>query len=134
MTVHYGISKSRPWYGCTRATATYGEPLCQSLSAAPLDELAAGLSPHFAPSFIKMDIEGAEGAALEGARRLIARHRPILAICLYHRQSDLWRIPLLIESICPGYRHYLRAHETDGWQTVGYAVPPERLKAACPGC
>ena len=93
------------------------------IDAVRLDDLAGDM----APTFIKMDIEGAEMDALEGARQIIARHRPILAICLYHRQSDLWRIPLLIHSIYPGYRYFLRTHETDGWQTVGYAVPPERL-------
>jgi len=99
------------------------------VDAAPLDELVLDM----APTFVKMDIEGAEAEALEGARQLISRHRPILSICLYHRQSDLWRIPLLIHSIYPGYRHFLRPHETDGWQTVGYAVPPERLKVPVPG-
>jgi hypothetical protein len=77
-----------------------------------------------------MDIEGAEVEALNGARNLIARHHPILSICLYHRQSDLWRIPLIIHSMYPGYCFYLRSHEEDGWQTVAYAVPPERLTAA----
>ena len=96
------------------------------VEAVRLDDLVGDLRP----TFIKMDIEGAEGDALEGARRTIARHRPLLAVCLYHRQSDLWRIPLLIHSIDPGYRYFLRTHETDGWQTVGYAVPPERLNPA----
>jgi FkbM family methyltransferase len=91
----------------------------------PLDALARDR----APSFIKMDIEGAEVDALEGARNVIATHHPILSICIYHRQSDLWRIPLLIDSIYPGYRHFLRSHEEDGWQTVTYAVPPERVRA-----
>jgi len=109
----------------TAAISEGGDIVIDSM---PLDQL----SPDLSPTFIKMDIEGAEAEALEGARQLISKHRPILAICLYHRQSDLWRIPLLIHSICPGYRYYLRTHETDGWQTVGYAVPPERLKDPLP--
>ena len=107
-------------------TATIAEDGDTVIDAVPLDDLVQEL----APTFIKMDIEGAEVDALKGARHVIAKHRPVLAICLYHRQSDLWRIPLLIHSIHPDYRYYLRAHETDGWQTVGYAVPPERLKLA----
>ena len=95
------------------------------VETAPLDELASDA----APTFIKMDIEGAEMDALEGARKVISRHHPLLAICVYHRQSDLWRIPLLIRSMWPGYRFYLRTHEPDGWQTVCYAIPPERLKS-----
>ena len=100
-----------------------------AIEAVPLDDLIHDT----APTFIKMDIEGAEVDALEGARTLIARHQPILSICLYHRQNDLWRIPLLIHSIHPGYRHFLRAHEEDGWQTVGYAIPPARLKCLSSG-
>jgi hypothetical protein len=34
---------------------------------------------------------------------------------------------LLIHSIDSGYRYFLRSHEEDGWQTVAYAIPPERL-------
>ncbi len=96
------------------------------IDARALDDLPLGK----APTFVKMDIEGHEVDALKGSRKLIARHHPILSVCLYHRQSDLWRIPLLIHSFYPGYRYYLRSHEEDGWQTVGYAVPPERLNDA----
>jgi len=79
------------------------------------------------PTFIKMDIEGAEPAALESARAVIGRHQPILAICLYHLQDHLWNIPLLISELCPSYRLFIRPHEGDGWQLVCYAVPPQRL-------
>jgi FkbM family methyltransferase len=81
-----------------------------------------------APSHIKMDIEGAELEAIEGARGVIARHSPVLAICSYHRQPDLWRIPALIHSINPGYRLFLRPHLIEGWDLVCYAVPPERTR------
>ena len=39
--------------------------------------------------FIKMDIEGAEVAALTGARETLRRFRPRLAIAVYHREGDL---------------------------------------------
>ena len=79
------------------------------------------------PSHIKMDIEGAELGALEGARGVIAERRPVLAICSYHRQSDLWRIPELIHSIDADYRLFLRPHLLEGWDLVCYAVPVERI-------
>ncbi|MGH9772901.1 MAG: FkbM family methyltransferase [Candidatus Acidiferrales bacterium] len=88
-----------------------------------LDE---GLLEEARPTHLKMDIEGAELDALAGSRDVIARDTPILAICSYHRQSDLWRIPLLIHSIHPDYRMYLRPHLVEGWDVVCYAVPPER--------
>jgi FkbM family methyltransferase len=88
-----------------------------------LDSVAYGLD---APTFIKMDIEGAEPSALLGASRTIARHSPILAICAYHQQDHLWRIPALIHKLNPAYRLYLRPHRIEGWDSVCYAVPPER--------
>jgi FkbM family methyltransferase len=78
-------------------------------------------------SMIKMDIEGGEYDALVGARHVIQRDRPILAICVYHSQEDIWRLPLLIRSLCPEHRMYLKAYRGDGIQTVVYAVPPERV-------
>jgi DNA invertase Pin-like site-specific DNA recombinase len=41
MQVRYSGRKSLPWYGCTRNTSDYGDPLCQSLSGPALDELVA---------------------------------------------------------------------------------------------
>jgi len=78
-------------------------------------------------SMIKMDIEGGEYDALIGAQNVIQRDRPILAICIYHTQEDIWRIPLLINKLCPEHRMYLKAYCGDGIQTVVYAVPPERV-------
>jgi FkbM family methyltransferase len=78
-------------------------------------------------SMIKMDIEGAEYDALRGAEKTIERDQPILAICVYHTQSDIWRIPLLVKSMVPEYSFFLRTYEGDGFQTVMYAVPPHRL-------
>lgn len=77
-------------------------------------------------TYIKMDIEGSEYDALLGARHVIQRDHPLLAVCVYHNQHDIWRIPLLIRQMVPEYRMYLRQHDADGWQTVAYAVPPNR--------
>jgi hypothetical protein len=74
-----------------------------------------------------MDIEGAEYDALLGATTIIKRDRPVLAICVYHTQSDIWRIPLLIRSIDPTYSLFLRSYDGDGLQTVVYAVPKDRV-------
>lgn len=89
----------------------------------PLDELFRSRPV----TMIKMDIEGAEFDALLGATNVIQRDRPILAICVYHAQNDIWRIPLLVKEMVPEYCFYLRSYEGDGFQTVMYAVPPERL-------
>lgn len=89
----------------------------------PLDAMFG--SKHV--SMIKMDIEGGEFNALLGARKVIQRDRPILAVCVYHLQHDLWRLPLLMRRMVPSYRMYLKAYRGDGIQTVVYAVPPERV-------
>jgi len=75
-----------------------------------------------APSYIKFDIEGFEPEALEGARQIVAKYRPALAVCVYHIQDHLWKLPLLIHSFSPRYRFYLRPHG-QVWETVCYAIP-----------
>jgi FkbM family methyltransferase len=74
-----------------------------------------------APTYMKFDVEGAEMSALRGCTQLIRRHRPVLAICTYHRTSDHWEIPLFVADLEPSYRLYLRLHE--GYDTVLYAIP-----------
>jgi FkbM family methyltransferase len=74
-------------------------------------------------TFLKMDIEGAELGALDGASDTIARCRPRLAICVYHNPSDMWQIPQKILSIHSGYDLYLR-HYTEGvTETVMFFIP-----------
>jgi len=97
-----------------------------TIDSIPISDIVGSLPV----SYIKMDIEGAEFDALVGAQRVIERDRPLLAICVYHRQDDLWRLPLLMKKMLPDHRFYLRLHESDGWQTVAYAVPPSRVIAA----
>jgi FkbM family methyltransferase len=92
----------------------------------PCDQLDVLLADMKAPTLVKMDIEGAEASALTGMRGLIREHKPILAICLYHRQDDIWAIPNLINSFASDYRFFLKAHSLDGGDLVLYAVPPAR--------
>ena len=73
------------------------------------------------PSFIKMDIEGAELDCLKGAENLIKTLKPKLAICLYHKPMDLFTIHLYLKSIVPQYRFKLRQHHHPIFDTVLYA-------------
>jgi FkbM family methyltransferase len=59
-------------------------------------------------TFIKMDVEGAEGEALRGAEGQIRANKPKLAISLYHKLPDLLEIPRLVRSFVPEYKFYLR--------------------------
>ena len=76
----------------------------------------------FVPTFIKMDIEGAEFEALHGARRTITAYAPDLAVCVYHIIDDFYRIPLLIRRWHPHYRFFLRSHSSCCMETVLYAT------------
>ena len=78
--------------------------------------------PEFVPNMIKMDIEGFEMSGLKGAYKLISKNRPNLAICLYHLPTDLWEIPLLINSWNLDYKFYIRSHGYNSFETVLYAV------------
>lgn len=73
---------------------------------------------------IKLDIEGAELAALQGAETTIKKLRPKLIICLYHKAVDLIEIPQYIKKIAPEYRLYVAHHSACFLDTVLYAHPP----------
>lgn len=74
-------------------------------------------------TFLKMDIEGAEMRALAGAAGSIREFHPRLAICVYHKVDDLWRIPEFVLSIRDDYELFLR-HYTEGiTETVMFFIP-----------
>lgn len=86
-------------------------------------------------TFIKMDIEGFEIPSLIGAKNHIRNESPKLAICTYHIVSDMWEIPLLINSINPNYRFFFRHYRPDqNWESVVYAIPKQKqVKTSCEG-
>lgn len=73
--------------------------------------------------FVKMDIEGSELAALQGARQTIKKYRPKLAICVYHRPHDFFEVPRLVRQIEPSYQFYLDHYSIHLEETVLYARP-----------
>jgi FkbM family methyltransferase len=52
---------------------------------------------------IKMDIEGAELEALEGAAETIARYEPRLTLACYHKPCDPYSLTATIKKISPDY-------------------------------
>ena len=71
---------------------------------------------------IKMDIEGSELAALEGASRIIKEFKPRLAISAYHKKEDLWEIPHKLKIQNSDYRLFFGHHSPVEWESVYYAV------------
>ncbi len=61
-------------------------------------------------TYIKMDVEGAENDALDGAKTFLAEQKPKLNIALYHRSADIFELPLKIAKINPDYKFYIRRH------------------------
>jgi len=72
--------------------------------------------------FIKMDIEGAELKALQGAIKTIKKHKPTLAISIYHSFDDFTQIPKWIDNLDCGYKLYLEHYTIHEEETVLLAV------------
>lgn len=89
----------------------------------PVVSLDAYFEQRRPPSLIKMDIEGAEEVALQGAAGLLRNTAPKLAISAYHFPTDLWTIPLLMNRLMPDSRLYLRHYTREVDDTVCYATP-----------
>ena len=74
-------------------------------------------------TLLKMDVEGAEKKAILGAKSTIKSFSPKLMISLYHRNEDLFELPLLINEMNPHYKLYIR-HQLyiPAWETNLYAT------------
>lgn len=79
-------------------------------------------------SIIKMDIEGSEIDALNGAIDTIQRCRPILMISAYHKKDDILKIFDFVNKNAEGYEFFFRCHKPIAIDAVLYAVPKERVK------
>lgn len=76
-------------------------------------------------SYIKLDVEGSERESLLGAKEIIKRDRPLIAVCAYHKAEDLYVLPKLINQLAgeSRYAYYLRYHGPDLRELVLYAIP-----------
>jgi len=73
-------------------------------------------------SFIKLDVEGAELKALQGAAGTIQRCRPRLAVCIYHKPEDVIEILEYILSLHEDYKLYIRHYQMSSCETIVYAL------------
>jgi len=72
-------------------------------------------------TFIKMDIEGAELKALQGAKEIIKNQKPRLAISIYHNPEDIISIPNLILEYNPDYKFKLGHYSLASTEYILYA-------------
>ena len=72
-------------------------------------------------SLIKADIESYEEKMIKGAEKIIKRDKPLMAICVYHNASDMYRIPLLLKKFNIEYKFSLRHYDYELGQIVLYA-------------
>lgn len=87
------------------------------------DSLDSCIAEEGKLDIIKMDIEGEELSALHGAVRTIKRFHPALAICVYHKPEDFWKIPEYVLSIRNDYSLYLRHYSEVSDETVMFFIP-----------
>lgn len=74
-------------------------------------------------TFMKLDVEGQEADAVWGAENTIAGGKPKLQVAAYHRNGDIFAVPLQIKKIRPDYRVYLRHLPCiPAWDTYYYFV------------
>lgn len=86
---------------------------------AAVDSILCGM----APGYIKADVEGADRETLLGMKNTLKMFRPKLNFSAYHRFEDIFRLPILINSINPEYKIYLRHHPyIPAWDTNLYCI------------
>lgn len=73
-------------------------------------------------TYIKMDLEGSELDALEGAKNTILKNKPKLAISIYHKRSHMVDIYKFVSRLNLKYKFYFKIHTKVGSDAVLYAV------------
>ncbi len=77
----------------------------------------------FAPTYIKMDVEGQEVAAIMGGTNTILNNKPKMLISAYHRTDDFVTIPKAVFDIRDDYKIYVRHFKhLPAWDTNFYFI------------
>jgi FkbM family methyltransferase len=113
--------------------ALFCEGLGYASQISPLGETRATLRAidalKVSPTFIKLHLEGAELAALQGGFQTVRSKRPMIATTVYHNADGIWKTPHWLMQNLDNYRFFFRSHGWCGTGAVVYAVPEERYAA-----
>ena len=74
-------------------------------------------------TLLKMDVEGAEARALAGAAETIRRYHPKLYVCAYHRNEDLFALPLQISRLGRYNIYFRHTPYIPAWESNFYCTP-----------
>ena len=80
------------------------------------------LCGEIVPTYIKIDSEGCENEILSAGMEILKNHKPKLNIA-YHKCSDIFTLPILINKANPEYKIHLRHHPyIPAWDTLFYCI------------
>ena len=80
-------------------------------------------SLNFNPTYIKMDVEGEEVAAIKGGSQTILKGKPKMLVSAYHRTDDFITIPKAVLDIRNDYKIYMRHFKyLPAWDTNFYFI------------
>ncbi len=91
------------------ATAIYDKIPTETIKTTTIDAVFQTMNTPV--GLIKLDIEGLEMKALEGAKQTIQRHKPVIVAAIYHRPQDFFELKHYIKSIHPEYTFMIRRSE-----------------------
>lgn len=99
-----------------RQSSIGGENMIKSLSL-------PSLCKDCEPTFIKIDSEGCELEILKGGEEILKKFKPKMNVAAYHKSEDIFKLPILINSINPEYKIHLR-HQPyiPAWDTLFYCI------------
>ncbi len=101
--------------GSRGSTASKGQDTVEAISMDTL--LKDGVT------FIKMDVEGNEGLAIDGGKNIILNYKPKMLISCYHRSEDVFDLPLRVADIRDDYKIYMRHFKSlPAWDTCFYFI------------